>query len=49
MYEFGFSQFFLALLQEADSLVLNPTCKSCNGLSCPSNNEDSRLRVTRIV
>lgn len=45
----GFSQFFLALLQEADSLVLNPTCKSSDWLSCPSNNEDSRLRVTRIV
>lgn len=46
----GFSQFFLALLQEADSLVLNPTCKSSDWLSCPSNNdEDGRLRVTRIV
>lgn len=45
----GFSQFFLALLQEADSVVLNPTCESSDWLSCPSNNEDSRLRVTRIV
>lgn len=45
----GFSQFFLALLQEADSLVLNPTCKSSDWLSCPSNNEDSRLRITRVV
>lgn len=45
----GFSQFFLALLQEADSLVLNPTCKSSKWLSCPSNKEDSRLLVMRIV